>query len=154
MHPPAPVLRKLADLAKNTYGDLASVYFELLEPALIEAGDRWERAEMNVTQEHYFTDMTLRVMNHFVERQPMRDRRRRGGGRRRRTSYRTAPPGPLTATKSRALASQPAMMHDSVPIPRCGYFAKSYMPLMPGQACCEAIQARIWSDVAFQPSDR
>ncbi len=64
--------RSLAHEAASRYGDLQSIYFELLEPALIESGERWERAAMSVAMEHHVTDMTLRVMNDLLGRQPPR----------------------------------------------------------------------------------
>jgi methanogenic corrinoid protein MtbC1 len=69
--------RRLAQAAESRFGDLQSIYFELLEPALIEAGDRWERAEMSVSQEHHLTDTTLRVMDDLLSRRPLRARNER-----------------------------------------------------------------------------
>jgi MerR family transcriptional regulator, light-induced transcriptional regulator len=61
--------RALADRVYASYG-MAATYFGLFEPALIEAGHRWERAEMHVMQEHYVTDCTLRLMGDFVRSAP------------------------------------------------------------------------------------
>jgi methanogenic corrinoid protein MtbC1 len=69
--------RRLAQAAESRFGDLQSIYFELLEPALIEAGDRWERAEMRVSQVHHLTDMTVRVMDDLLARRPLRARHER-----------------------------------------------------------------------------
>lgn len=43
--------------------DIQGIYFDILEPALKEVGDLWEKHLLDVWNEHYITDSILEIMN-------------------------------------------------------------------------------------------
>jgi methanogenic corrinoid protein MtbC1 len=49
---------------------MGQVHREILEPALIETGVRWERAQLTVAQEHFVSDATRGIMTTLVQIAP------------------------------------------------------------------------------------
>jgi methanogenic corrinoid protein MtbC1 len=62
--------RRLAGMQIAKGAGLPHVYEELLEPALIETGRRWQAALLTVGQEHYLSDAVLRIANVLCESVP------------------------------------------------------------------------------------
>ncbi|MEO8550068.1 MAG: cobalamin-dependent protein, partial [Kofleriaceae bacterium] len=58
--------RRTAQLVVRTIldggGSLDAVYVEILQPAMYDLGERWERGEVSVAQEHYCTAATQALM--------------------------------------------------------------------------------------------
>ncbi|WP_130806419.1 cobalamin-dependent protein [Senegalia massiliensis] len=50
---------------------LEDIYYQIIEPSLFKIGDMWEKNELTVSEEHYLTEATKRIMSDVYSRYPI-----------------------------------------------------------------------------------
>ena len=68
--------RRIAVEVVRREGDLRDLFQNVIQPAMVEVGRRWERGEITVAEEHLATAMVGRLLAQIYERVPVPDRRR------------------------------------------------------------------------------
>jgi len=50
---------------------LEDIYHKIIEPSLIKVGDMWQKNELTVSEEHFFTEATKRIMSEIYSQYPI-----------------------------------------------------------------------------------
>ncbi|NBI05855.1 cobalamin-dependent protein [Senegalia massiliensis] len=50
---------------------LEDIYHQIIEPSLVKVGDMWEKNELTVGEEHFFTEATKRIMSSIYSQYPI-----------------------------------------------------------------------------------